>query len=133
VTYLLPVVAVVLGILVLGEPVSWTLFAGTALVLLGIAVAEGRMRNLLRLDKRPSRRPVTRMRLELPGLDFAVAKEGAHMLGAGTVGFAHAMGVDAGDLQAAVAHGRLQTDLACSGWRRRRSRRIQTGPLGSSG
>jgi drug/metabolite transporter (DMT)-like permease len=53
VTYLPPVVAVVLGILVLGEPVSWMLFAGTALVLLGIAVAEGRMRNLLRLDKRP--------------------------------------------------------------------------------
>jgi drug/metabolite transporter (DMT)-like permease len=32
VTYLPPVVAVVLGILVLGEPVSWTLFAVTALV-----------------------------------------------------------------------------------------------------
>jgi hypothetical protein len=44
------------------------------------------------------------MRLELPGLDFAVAKDGAHMLGGGTVGLAHAMGVDAGDLQAAVAH-----------------------------
>jgi drug/metabolite transporter (DMT)-like permease len=52
VTYLLPIVAVALGIIVLGEPISWTLFAGTALILLGIAVAEGRMRNLLRLDKR---------------------------------------------------------------------------------
>jgi drug/metabolite transporter (DMT)-like permease len=52
VTYLLPIVAVALGIIVLGEPISWTLFAGTALILLGIAVAEGRIRNLLRLDKR---------------------------------------------------------------------------------
>jgi drug/metabolite transporter (DMT)-like permease len=52
VTYLLPVVAVVLGIIVLSEPISWTLIAGTALILVGIAVAEGRMRNLLRPDKR---------------------------------------------------------------------------------
>jgi drug/metabolite transporter (DMT)-like permease len=43
VTYLLPVVALTLGIVVLGEAVSWTLFAGTALVLLGIAISEGRL------------------------------------------------------------------------------------------
>jgi drug/metabolite transporter (DMT)-like permease len=43
VTYLLPVVALTLGIAVLGEAVSWTLFAGTALVLLGIATSEGRL------------------------------------------------------------------------------------------
>ena len=43
VTYLLPVVAITLGIAVLGEAVSWTLFAGTALVLLGIAISERRL------------------------------------------------------------------------------------------
>jgi drug/metabolite transporter (DMT)-like permease len=52
VTYLLPVVAVVLGMVVLGEPIAWTLFAGTALILLGIAVSEGRLRRLLRLGGR---------------------------------------------------------------------------------
>ncbi len=43
VTYLLPVVAVVLGFLVLGEPVTWSLLAGSVAVLLGVAVAEGRL------------------------------------------------------------------------------------------
>jgi drug/metabolite transporter (DMT)-like permease len=47
VTYLLPIVALVLGIVVLGEPIAWTLFAGTALILVGIAVSEGRLRGLL--------------------------------------------------------------------------------------
>jgi drug/metabolite transporter (DMT)-like permease len=56
VTYLLPIVALVLGIIVLGEPIAWTLFAGTALILLGIAVSEGRLRGLNRPGKR---RPVT--------------------------------------------------------------------------
>jgi drug/metabolite transporter (DMT)-like permease len=56
VTYLLPIVAVILGIVVLGEPLAWTLFAGTALVLLGIAVSEGRLRSLI--GARESR-PVT--------------------------------------------------------------------------
>jgi drug/metabolite transporter (DMT)-like permease len=46
VTYLLPVVAVALGIIVLGEPIAWTLFAGTALILLGVAVSEGRVPGL---------------------------------------------------------------------------------------
>jgi drug/metabolite transporter (DMT)-like permease len=54
VTYLLPVVALVLGIIILGEPIAWTLFAGTGLILLGIAVSEGRLRGLL-----GERRPVT--------------------------------------------------------------------------
>lgn len=44
VSYLLPVVAVVLGIVVLGEPVTWNLFAGAAVVIAGVAVAEGRIR-----------------------------------------------------------------------------------------
>lgn len=43
VTYLIPVVAVVLGVVVLGEPVGWNLFAGAAVVILGVAVAEGRL------------------------------------------------------------------------------------------
>jgi drug/metabolite transporter (DMT)-like permease len=43
VTYLVPVVAVLLGVIVLGEPVSWNLFAGAGLVVLGVALAEGRL------------------------------------------------------------------------------------------
>jgi drug/metabolite transporter (DMT)-like permease len=52
VTYLLPVVALTLGVAVLGEAVSWTLFAGTALVLLGIAISEGRLPGLPRAAER---------------------------------------------------------------------------------
>jgi drug/metabolite transporter (DMT)-like permease len=43
--YLTPIVAVALGALILGEPVSWNLFVGGALILLGVAVAEGRLRS----------------------------------------------------------------------------------------
>jgi drug/metabolite transporter (DMT)-like permease len=43
VTYLLPIVALALGIVVLGEPIALTLFAGTLLILLGIAASEGRL------------------------------------------------------------------------------------------
>jgi drug/metabolite transporter (DMT)-like permease len=46
VTYLIPVVAVTLGVLVLAEPVGWNLFAGAAVVILGVAVAEGRVPGL---------------------------------------------------------------------------------------
>lgn len=42
-TYIIPVVAVLLGVVVLGEPVSWNLFAGAAVVILGVAMAEGRL------------------------------------------------------------------------------------------
>ena len=42
VTYLIPVVAVALGVVVLDEPVTWHLFVGAAVVFAGIAVAEGR-------------------------------------------------------------------------------------------
>lgn len=42
VTYLIPVVAVCLGVVVLDEPVTWHLFVGAAIVIAGIAVAEGR-------------------------------------------------------------------------------------------
>lgn len=44
VTFLVPVVAVTLGVIVLGEQVSWKLFAGGAVVILGVALAEGRLR-----------------------------------------------------------------------------------------
>jgi drug/metabolite transporter (DMT)-like permease len=43
VTYLLPIVAVLLGILALGEPLTWNVVAGTALILAGVALAEGRI------------------------------------------------------------------------------------------
>jgi drug/metabolite transporter (DMT)-like permease len=42
VTYLLPIVAVVLGAIVLGEPITWNLFAGTAIVLAGVAASDKR-------------------------------------------------------------------------------------------
>jgi drug/metabolite transporter (DMT)-like permease len=43
VTYLLPVVAVVLGALILNEPLTWHLLAGGVTVLVGVAVSEGRL------------------------------------------------------------------------------------------
>lgn len=43
VTYLVPVVAVVLGVAVLGEPVTWNLFVGGAIVVLGVTLAENRL------------------------------------------------------------------------------------------
>jgi drug/metabolite transporter (DMT)-like permease len=41
VTYLVPVVAVILGILVLHETLTWNLPVGAAIVLFGVAVAQG--------------------------------------------------------------------------------------------
>lgn len=43
VTYLIPVVAVALGVIVLREPIGWNVFVGAAVVILGVAVAEGRL------------------------------------------------------------------------------------------
>jgi drug/metabolite transporter (DMT)-like permease len=48
VTYLLPVVAVVLGALILNEPLTWHLLAGGAIVLVGVAVSEGRLSQTVR-------------------------------------------------------------------------------------
>jgi drug/metabolite transporter (DMT)-like permease len=42
VTYLLPIVAVILGAIILAEPITWNLFAGTAIVLAGVALSERR-------------------------------------------------------------------------------------------
>lgn len=41
VTYLLPAVAVALGVAILGEPAGWSLPIGGALILLGVALARG--------------------------------------------------------------------------------------------
>jgi drug/metabolite transporter (DMT)-like permease len=46
VTFLIPVVAVSVGAVVLGEPVTWNLFAGAVVVVLGVALAEGRLRQV---------------------------------------------------------------------------------------
>jgi len=43
VTYLIPFVAVLLGAVVLGEPVTWNLFLGATIVLVGVALSEGRL------------------------------------------------------------------------------------------
>jgi drug/metabolite transporter (DMT)-like permease len=43
VTYLIPIVAVVLGVVVQSDPVTWNLFVGAAIVLVGAAMAEGRL------------------------------------------------------------------------------------------
>jgi drug/metabolite transporter (DMT)-like permease len=41
--YLTPVVAVALGVLILGEPVTWNLVVGATLILAGVAASEGRL------------------------------------------------------------------------------------------
>jgi len=43
VTYLLPIVAVLLGLAVLGEPLGWNLAVGAVIVLLGVALSEERL------------------------------------------------------------------------------------------
>lgn len=43
VTYVIPLVAVALGVIALGEHIGWNDFAGAAVVVAGIAVAEGRL------------------------------------------------------------------------------------------
>jgi drug/metabolite transporter (DMT)-like permease len=52
VTYLAPVVAVVLGVIVLGERVTWNLFAGALIVVTGVALVEGRLSALTRYVSR---------------------------------------------------------------------------------
>lgn len=46
VTYLIPIVAVILGVIVLDEPLTWNLFVGAAVVILGVMLAEGRLGSL---------------------------------------------------------------------------------------
>jgi threonine/homoserine efflux transporter RhtA len=54
VTYLMPLVAVALGIMVLGESLTWNQPVGAAIVLLGVAVAQG---VLVRRPGKPRTRP----------------------------------------------------------------------------
>jgi drug/metabolite transporter (DMT)-like permease len=48
VTYLIPVVAVVLGVVALGEQAGWNLIVGGAVVIGGVALTEGRLTGRLR-------------------------------------------------------------------------------------
>ena len=43
VTFLIPVSALLLGVLALGERVTWTLFAGMALIIAGLIIVDGRL------------------------------------------------------------------------------------------
>jgi len=43
VTFVIPLVAVTLGVAVLDEPLGWNLFAGGAVVIIAVALAEGRL------------------------------------------------------------------------------------------
>ena len=61
VTYLIPVIAVILGVAVLEEPVGWNLPVGALVVALGVALAEGRLT--------PTKRPCP------PGDPVAVAEQ----------------------------------------------------------
>ena len=62
VTYLIPIVAVVLGVVVQSDPVTWNLFVGAAVVLVGAAMAAGR------LSLRPATEaPVAPAREEISG------------------------------------------------------------------
>jgi drug/metabolite transporter (DMT)-like permease len=54
VTYLIPVVSTVLGAVVLGETLHWNQAAGTLVLLLGIAVSQGRLRTVKRPAEAPS-------------------------------------------------------------------------------
>lgn len=54
VTYLSPVVGVALGIVVLGEPLTWNQPVGAALVILGIIAAHGRLPKPTQRTQRPA-------------------------------------------------------------------------------
>jgi drug/metabolite transporter (DMT)-like permease len=43
VTYLLPIVAVILGVLILSEPLSWNLALGGVVILVGVGLSEGQL------------------------------------------------------------------------------------------
>jgi drug/metabolite transporter (DMT)-like permease len=54
VTYLIPIFGVILGVLVLGEQLSWNAYAGFALVLLGVMVVNDFLRLARKVRPRPS-------------------------------------------------------------------------------
>ena len=51
VTYITPLVAVALGFLLLGEPLSWNEPFGGLIVLVGSAIAQGRIKIFKELDR----------------------------------------------------------------------------------
>ncbi len=51
VTYITPLFAVIAGVLLLSEPLSWHEPVGGLIVLLGVAIAQGRLRKLLPLSR----------------------------------------------------------------------------------
>jgi drug/metabolite transporter (DMT)-like permease len=53
VTYVTPVVAAAAGALVLSEPLTWHEPVGAAIVLLGVAISQGRIRLARRLGAAP--------------------------------------------------------------------------------
>src|SRR5690606_35577765 len=59
VTYLIPVFAVLVGVVVLGEGVTWHQPVGAVVVLLGVSVAQGYRPRLRRRVRRPAEEPVT--------------------------------------------------------------------------
>src|SRR4029450_534705 len=61
VTYLIPLVALTLGWLVLGEALTWSILLGAAVVLSGVAVSEGRFHVRAGTSEQGNKRPsVTR-------------------------------------------------------------------------
>lgn len=53
VTFLVPVTALLLGVLVLGESLAWTALAGMGLIFLGLAAVDGRLLRWLKRELQP--------------------------------------------------------------------------------
>jgi drug/metabolite transporter (DMT)-like permease len=58
VTYVIPVVSTVLGAVVLNEPLHWNQPVGVAVLLVGVAVSQGRLVAIARAARRPPSSPV---------------------------------------------------------------------------
>jgi drug/metabolite transporter (DMT)-like permease len=57
VTYLIPIVSTVIGVIALGEGVTWYQPVGALIVLLGVAVSQGLLGGRVRRDPEPMRQP----------------------------------------------------------------------------
>jgi drug/metabolite transporter (DMT)-like permease len=57
VTYLIPIVSTVIGVIALGEGVTWYQPVGALIVLLGVAVSQGLLGRRVRRDPEPIRQP----------------------------------------------------------------------------
>ena len=59
VTYMIPVVGVILGVLVLNEQLRWNAYAGCALILVGVMIVNGVFKQMFnRVRRRPLDVPV---------------------------------------------------------------------------